>query len=212
MTGYEHEKEQIDAIRKWWEQNGKAIVVGAVLGITALVGWQTWSQYQRSVAESASAEFAQLLTELERNDAAAVGQRGQHIVGQLGGSVYADAAALALARTSLDAGDSAAAKTHLQRVIDDPQLPEIGHVARLRLARVLFDEQSYEEALKTLEVTVPEAYVSSYEELKGDVYMARGDRELARTAYEKAQAQADPGQSHQQIQMKLDELGVMESR
>lgn len=210
MTGYEHEKEQIDEIRKWWRQNGTAIVVGAVVGIGALVGWQLWTQYQRDIAESASAEFMLLMTELDRGDGAAVQARGEHIVTQLGGTAYADLAALALAKTAYGSGDVAQAKAQLQRVIDSAKLPEIGYVARLRLARLLLDEQQYDAALGIVQIAAPDPYASFYEELKGDVYVARGETALAKTAYTKAQTLADPDMPRQQLQLKLDDLGAAE--
>ncbi|KAF0190372.1 MAG: hypothetical protein FD165_2747 [Gammaproteobacteria bacterium] len=208
MTGYEHEKEQIDEIRKWWRDNGKSILVGAVLGIAGLIGWQSWTQYQKSITEAASAEFALLMKELNRGDNAAIHARGGHIVSQLGGNGYADAAALALAKTAYQEGDLVAAKTQLQRVIDTAKVPEIGHIARLRLARLLLDGQQYDEALKVVEIVAPDTYASLYEELKGDVYFARGENDLARTAYTQARTLANPEIPRSQLQMKLDDLGA----
>ena len=43
MEVYDSEREQIEAMKKWWAQNGKAIITGLVLGLAALIGWQQWS-------------------------------------------------------------------------------------------------------------------------------------------------------------------------
>ena len=40
MAENETEEQQIDAIKEWWNKNGNAVIVGAVLGIGALVGWK----------------------------------------------------------------------------------------------------------------------------------------------------------------------------
>ena len=40
MEIYENEHDQVDAIKRFFVENGKALVVGVVLGIGALVGWR----------------------------------------------------------------------------------------------------------------------------------------------------------------------------
>ena len=40
MDVYKTEEEQVEAIKKWWNENGKSIIVGIVVGITAIFGWR----------------------------------------------------------------------------------------------------------------------------------------------------------------------------
>lgn len=212
MEGYEHEKEQVEAIKKWWEENGKAIIVGAVIGITALVGWQSWTNYQRSISEAASAEYDQLTKAVEAGNSSAVEEHGSFIVNKYGKTPYADLAKLELAKSKYASGDAAAAQTYLQQVIDNARLPELGYIARLRLARILFADGKPDKALSQLNVTVADAFTAAFEELKGDIYAAQNERELARTAYTKALAQREPGSPQDTLQMKLDNLGDGDSR
>ncbi|MEZ5581541.1 MAG: tetratricopeptide repeat protein [Candidatus Competibacteraceae bacterium] len=55
------------------------------------------------------------------------------------GSTYATLAALQLAKLAVTASDLASAKDHLERVLNDTDEAAIGDIARLRLARVLFE-------------------------------------------------------------------------
>ena len=45
--------------------NGKALAVGVVLGIGALVGWRYWSTHQDSSSREVSAHYQQLTTALD---------------------------------------------------------------------------------------------------------------------------------------------------
>jgi predicted negative regulator of RcsB-dependent stress response len=39
---YENDNEQVDALKRFFAENGKALAVGVILGIGALVGWRYW--------------------------------------------------------------------------------------------------------------------------------------------------------------------------
>jgi len=34
------EDEQVEAIKKWWKENGTSLIVGVVLGLSVLFGWR----------------------------------------------------------------------------------------------------------------------------------------------------------------------------
>ncbi len=46
MEIYENEHDQVDAIKRFFAENGKALVVGVILGVGALVGWRYWNNHQ----------------------------------------------------------------------------------------------------------------------------------------------------------------------
>ena len=115
---------------------------------------------------------------------------------------------LAAAKSAVDTGDLAAAKTRLQWVIDKAGEEEARDVARLRLARVLFDEKNLPEALKLLEAKPGDSFAGLYAGLRGDVLSAQGKRQEARAAYQLALEKSDAASPLRQItQLKLDALG-----
>ena len=34
------EEQQVEAIKDWWQANGKAVIIGVVVGIGGIVGWR----------------------------------------------------------------------------------------------------------------------------------------------------------------------------
>ena len=83
---------------------------------------------------------------------------------------------------------------------------ELALLARVRLAGVLLDEKSYDQALQVLNVDVPDAFASEFADRRGDVYAAQGKVAEARAAYSEALAKAGTQPLRSLIQMKLDAL------
>ena len=54
MDEFLSEKEQLEGIRQWWRDNGWYLVGGITLGAAVLVGWNQWTAYEQSQAESAA--------------------------------------------------------------------------------------------------------------------------------------------------------------
>ena len=49
MELYDSEEQQVEAIKDWWKENGKAVVLGVVVGLGGLFGWR---YYQDSVVQA----------------------------------------------------------------------------------------------------------------------------------------------------------------
>lgn len=211
MEGYASEQEQIEAIKKWWKENGKFIIVGVILGLLVLFGTKTWIARKNSIAEAASMEFEQLLTELKQNNNQAVDERGKHIISSYPKTPYAVFAAMAIARTKLEAGDNTAARVQLQWALDHAENPEIKNTARLRLAKVLIAQGDPAQAVTLLEGANAKNFDGLFEEVRGDAYIAMGDTTKAAQSYKKALALLSPGAATQQLQMKLDDIAPGEN-
>ena len=49
------DQEQVEELQKWWQENRLAIVVGLVVGIGGLVGWEQWQKASLKESMAASA-------------------------------------------------------------------------------------------------------------------------------------------------------------
>ncbi len=210
MEVYESEREQLDALKSWWKQSGKAIIIGAVLGLGSLLGWQQWQAGTQAARESASLEYDVLLADLENHNYQGVKDRGANILEKFQGTPYVALTALALAKVNVDEGELVAAHTYLQMVIDQSKDSQLQHVARLRLARLMLAQDQPQQALDLVKGVDAVGFASAYDELNGDIHAALGNSAEARSAYERAIAAMDAALDQTTIKMKLDDLGETE--
>lgn len=202
------EQEQLAAIKAWWAQYGKLIVVAVVAGLLVMGGIRGWYYYKNSQAAAAAVLFGQLQSAERASDHKKVRDIATQMVDQYGSTPYAALAALSGAKSDFDTGDLPAARARLQWVMDNAKEDEARDVARLRLARVLLDEKKPDEALKLLETKPGESFSGLYADVKGDVLMAQGKRGEARAAYQVALERSDAASPLRQIiQLKLDAVG-----
>lgn len=207
MNAYETEEQQVEAIRKWWKENGKMFVLGAVLTLGAVLGGRLWIDHRHAQAEAAAAEYEQLLSELGQGNTEAVIKRGAYLIDSYPATPYSDLAALALAKVRAEAGELPAARARLEWVMEHSAQTELRDLARLRLARVHLQEGNTQQALNVLAALTNAAFSAVVEELKGDVYVVMGDKAAARTAYQKALDHSRSGGDTSVLRMKLDDLG-----
>ena len=187
MDVHASEKEQIEALKKWWKDNGSSIITGLLLGVSILLGGKAWFSYQETQALSASNIYAQMMAASNRNEAEIVRQRASELISNYTGSAYAPLASLLLAKLAIQDNELAAAQAQLQWALEHTASAEVKHTARIRLVRVMIDQQQYESAAQLLSaVTDPGAYRYLYVELEGDLAMAQNKPEQAARSYEQA--------------------------
>lgn len=202
------EQEQLSAIKSWWSQYGRLVIVTVTGSLLAIGGIRGWYYYQNSQSAAAVALFAQQQAAERASDHKRVRDIAAEITDRYGSTPYATLAALSAAKSDFDTGDLASAKTRLQWVIDKAKEEEARDVARLRLARILHDEKKVDEALKLLEAKHADSFAGLYADLKGDLLFTQGKREEARAAYQLALDRSDAGSPMRQIiQLKLDAVG-----
>lgn len=201
------EQEQLASIKAWWDRWGNWILTAVTILLLAIAAFNGWRWYERHEAGNAGVLYDEFVSALEGADVARKKELAGTLIERYGRTVYAPMAALQVAKVNLEAGDPGAARAQLRWVIDKSGHPELVQIARLRLAGVLLDEKSHEEALKLLAGDVPEALAASFADRRGDVLMAMGKAEDARAAYQEALDKS--GAQHPMrpiIQLKLDAL------
>ncbi len=211
MAAYESEQEQIEAIVKWWKENGTAVVAGFLIGLGLLIAWRWWQIHTTQQAQLASITYDQVLYALEKGEPEKARQAVQLLLSKHSNSPYAVLAVLNLARQDLKQGDIEASHARLEWVIEqNHSIPELTHIARLRKAKLFLAQHKIAEAKKLLaNVNTQADFVAAYAELKGDIAVAEKQIEVARQAYTQALASEDLAPKYRDwLQMKLDDLGT----
>ena len=204
MAAYEDD-EQLEALKKWWAENGTSVIVGIVLGVGALVGWRGWSSYQTNRAETASTHYNTIITATPDGPYEVLPENVTSLQENYASTPYAALASLQLAKRNAESDDLEAAIEQLRWAMDHSGQDAVQTIARIRLARVLTAQEKYAEALETLSVPMSPAYTSLVEEVRGDAYRAQGETEKARDAYNRAIISATGNADF--LLMKRDDLG-----
>jgi predicted negative regulator of RcsB-dependent stress response len=210
LEGYESEKEQVEALKKWWKDNGSSLVTGVLLGLAVLFGVKAWFGYQERQAESASNLYTQFMNALAQQDTDTLTKAGSLLIADFGSTPYAPLAALGLAKVQLESGETEAARVQLQWALEHADQRFIAHSARLRLVRLLIAEGDLDAAASRLaEVADPGEYAALYAELRGDIALARGDLAAAHAAYGQALAAAgDQALNRPLLQTKFNDTAL----
>ncbi len=200
------EKEQIELFRQWWRENGWYLVGGIALGVLGLLGWNRYNAFVDVRGEDAAAIYVELRQAVGDDDAGGARNLLNELREDFPGSPYTDQAGLLVALMRLDSGQVDGAIDDLRHVMGNTSDPELTLIARLRLARVLAQDESYTDALAALDVA-PGSFAARYEEVRGDIHVALGDIESARVAYNAALNDLEAGLVNRDlVQMKLDDL------
>ncbi len=199
------EKEQLEEIAKWWDENKMYVITGLVLGAGVLGGWNYFKTQKLTRAYSASALHSSLADAVASGNADAASAAASQLAGDYGSTPYAALAPLTLAKLHVDNGDLDAAADALSQALDAPA--EISYVARLRLARVRLAQDRPSDALTVLEGPAG-TFAPLFAEVRGDAHAALGDKDQAKAAYEKALDSSGGALDRNMIQMKVDALGV----
>jgi len=205
VSTYQTEEEQVEAIKKWWKENGKSVIAGVVIGLLVVGGGKGWIEYNRIQAENASAFYEGFSQAAASGDLEAALKRGDALLKEYGGSTYALFTAMRLARLQYEAGQKDQAKARLQWVMDNSNKEALDTLTQIRLARLMLDMQALDEADRLSADPAENAYQGEFLSIQGDIRLARGDREGAKKAYSRA---LEKGVSTPTlVRMKLSELG-----
>jgi predicted negative regulator of RcsB-dependent stress response len=201
MERYETEEQQVEAIKRFWKENGMALAIGALLGLGGLYGWRWYNDKQIDVQESASLAYEEATTSLSKDEKGF--SQAQSYVTEHSDTGYAYLMSLELAQKAIERKDLTEASKQLSFVVDNADISAIKAIASLRLARVQIELGQLEEALKSAELVVDEAFLGQVQEVKGDVYLAQQLFDKARAAYSSA---LEKNSNDRVLKMKLDNL------
>jgi predicted negative regulator of RcsB-dependent stress response len=206
---YDTEEEQVEALKRWWKENGTATIVGLVVGIAIILGWNYWRDHKKEQAAQASVIYDQLLKAVDDNQKDSIDKLAGRIQEQFGATEYAAYSGLVQAKLKADQGDFAAAKDILKNVAAKSN-KELSNIAKIRLVHLMLATGEYEQGLQLINDVDAEAgssFSGNYDELVGDLYVALDRLDEARTSYQNALRN---GHQSPLLQFKIDDLTAQE--
>jgi len=217
MAELRTEEEQLEAIKRWWKDNGTSLIAGVAIAAAGVFGWNAWQNHQDNRAEAASIRYQELvnLTTSNADDDVMLTQ-ARELAAQINdehdGTLYAELAQLLDARLAVQQQDLDGATRALEQVVDNSSRLYVQSLARLRLARLAIARDEPQEALDLLDQPIVDALAAQRDDLRGDAHFALNQHDDARDAWQNAltlaQQQSQPLYG---VQLKLDDLGTKET-
>jgi predicted negative regulator of RcsB-dependent stress response len=210
MAFEEYDKyEQSELVQKWLRENGVSIVVGVLIGLVGIFGWQQWRNHQARNESAASQLYQQARIAQLSGKADAAAQAIDQLMKDYPKSSYAVFAVTDRAQQQVQDKQLDKAEASLQWAASHATEPSLKSLTLLRIARVELARDQAKTALATLEQVPADSFQGLAQELRGDVLVKLGRPDDARKAYQTAMSVlSEDAPQRGVLQMKLDDLAV----
>jgi predicted negative regulator of RcsB-dependent stress response len=203
-----HEQEQLSKLKHFWRDYGKyliGLVVVVFIAYCSLLAWESHSQRQ---SEQASKLYMQLVKALNTPG----NGNSKNIIAQLQRDYpkteYTTMATLIVAKNLVTSADLEQAQKYLQWVVDNSKDKGFVAIAKLKLADVYMDRGNFNDALNIVAATDVKSFEPLFIEKRGDIYLAKGDKDMAKKVYNEALQKSEDGSVvSQELRFKLSLLG-----
>lgn len=201
MSDFLSDEEQAERLRRWWSENGLALIAAVLLAVAGVLGWRWYQDWRADRAAAAADAYAAYL------DARAVGEDAAALFDAIAagheGSVYHVFALFFEARDALAEVDLEGAEQRLRESVALADEGVLKDAARLRLARVLYELDNPAAALEQLGAVQSAGYEDDVAELMGDILYRQDSPAAAREAYQAAFDAAPAGPRREYLELKL---------
>lgn len=200
MSEYLDEEEQLARAKSWWDENANTVIVGVILVVGGIVGWNWFGDYSEAQKHDATRAYTAYV------EASAEGKEAelQALAENFNGSAVHLFALFDQAVLAMNDADPDRAKGLLEEAVAVGNDAIVVDLARIRLAKLQRELDLADEALATLDGVRNEGYRSLVLEAKGDIHASRGEIDLAHKSYQAAVDSLLPGDNRPFLAMKLD--------
>lgn len=203
------EQEQLDEIKHFWKRFGNLITWALIVVLGTFAAWNGYQYWQRSQAAQASVMYDEVERAVMAGDTAKIERSLADMKDRFGSTLYAQQAGLLGAKALYDKGNPDAARAALTGVATHASDEGYKAIAKLRLAGLLLEKKSYDEALQQLSGTFPKDFTALADDRRGDIFSAQGKKSEAKVEYRKAFKGLNERVEYRRlVEVKLNALGV----
>jgi predicted negative regulator of RcsB-dependent stress response len=201
--------EQGERVQQWLRKNGVSILVGIVLGLVLIFGWQQWKSHRAGHEQAAAGEYAALQLAVTQNKTTEIDVRTEALLKDYSDTAWSVFAAGERAQRNLLAGQLDKVGGDLEWAKAHAKDETLKSLVDLRIAQLKYAQGKAEEAIATLDAMQGKSFVAIAQELRGDALVKLGRHDDARKAYQAAiAAMGDSAPQRGVVQTKLDDLAV----
>lgn len=184
------EEQELNELKTWWKENGKMVIAIFVLAFAGVFGWRYWQSHQIAQSQQRSLQYEQIVKQFQE------GKEDLHVVEQFvqnnNKTAYTVFALLDAASVSVQKQDFTQAENLLKQALVNADDDILHSIVSLRLASVQYQQQQFDAALASLGQIKGETWNSAASLLKGDIQLAKGDKESAKASFEQGLKTANP--------------------
>ncbi len=203
------EQEQLDELKHFWKQYGNLLTWALIAVLSAFAAWNGYQYWQRSQAVQAAVMYDEIERAAKAGDMARIERSLADMKERFSGTTYAQQAGLLAAKAYYDKGNIDASRAALNWVAEKAADSGYQAIAKLRLAGILLEKKSYDEALQQLSGSFSKDFSALVADRRGDILQAQGKKAEAKAEYEKAYKAFDERAEYRRlVEFKLNALGV----
>lgn len=183
LDGYVSEKEQLESMRKWWDENGKFLLIAVVLGLGIGFGWRYWHKFELRRDEAAAMVYQNILQAEAQGDTTTVDGGAKVLMKSFSGSPYASLGALISAKNAIAANKLSGALSIDEWVIKHSDQKRLQQMARISAARIFLAQKNPTQAMNELKIVEDKNFEPLIQWVKGDIDTQEGNAEEATKNY-----------------------------
>ncbi|QRN40940.1 MAG: tetratricopeptide repeat protein [Neisseriaceae bacterium] len=180
------QQEELEEVKRIWHGWLKWIVLFLFVVAGLYLGKTAWDNYQKNKDEEATdllVQFQNLIAQNQRAEAMSILKTLQE---DYSNTIPATIATSAIGTISFYSNQFEDASRHFQWIYDHQQDKLLKSMTITDLVKIKMQQKKFDEALALLEEKTEAGLQFLFEDLKGDIYMAKGEEESAKRAYDKA--------------------------
>lgn len=211
MSYQSSSEEQMWALKEFLAKTWKIIVAVIVIGLLAYYGWSYYQSNQVKKLEQMSDRYEQLVKQLDQtkpesvNDLVAFAKEGDTVY-----NVFAD---LFAAKFYIEVKkDYVGAQALLNDALSKTKAEPVKSMITIRIARVQYQQNQYQESLATLDKVNNEAWEPVINEIRGDILTKMSRYAEAVDAYKIALKSAAMISSEPNIKIKLNQAEYLQAK
>ena len=181
MEVYTNENDQVDAIKRFFANNGVALVVGLVIGVGGVFGWNYWQSHKTNVLQESAQKYETVSTQLRSGSTQGI-EAAQKFAAETD-DVYSAMMGLELAQISVDKGDLANAQKALTDALVKAKTADMQDLISFRLARIQLALGNPDQAIMSIANIKGNSWQAAAQDVRGDALLQKGDKAGAKAAY-----------------------------
>ena len=203
---FDNDEQQSEHFKNFYNLHKFKIFSAIAVFLVAFFAYQYLESVNQSNDEKASQLFQDIIVSKIGNIDEIKSKVGE-LQNDFSNSPYAARASIYYSKLLVETGDYTAAAKELIWASGENIEPSIQSMANYLLGSLYLVEKKLDEALEVADKIITDGYIGLANDLKGDIYLAKGDKENAIKSYELALNYfGGQGELHKVIENKLNSI------